>query len=255
MKIFLLFLFAFAYSLSIAGPCDTSFTAKLFETKKSSVKVSYGCDETGMYIDGKFILTIDGITIKDSCQDAYDGMETMVIDLDKKDDFKEIALLYYFSINTSYQIYRFDGKKIIPLGVVYSNEQPVLPGDGTVKAKGWMGFWSYDFEFVLNKNKMQYEPVYKDEYPVKFYEGFDGEIIVKESFSTYKERDKKSSVVTKFKPGDKIQFIKAYVNVKCDDVDYNDPCFWYLIKDKDGKKGWIQLRDFQEKVDGIPWAG
>ncbi|MBI5402447.1 MAG: hypothetical protein HY959_03530 [Ignavibacteriae bacterium] len=255
MKIILLFLTLTAYSVSEAGSCDTAFTAGLFESVKSKVYIKYGCDENGYLNDGNFTLTIDGITIKDSCVDAYDGMESMVLDVDKNDKYKEIAVLYYFSINTSYQIYRFDGKKIISLGVVYSNEQPVLPGDGTVKATGWMGFWSYDFEFVLNKNKMKFEPVYKDEYPVKFYEGFDGEIIVKESFSTFKERDKNSAVVTKFKKGDKIQFIKAYVKVKCDDVDYNDPCFWYLIKDKDGKKGWLQLRDFQEKVDGIPWAG
>lgn len=251
---FLLFVFL-AYSASVEGKCDTAFTANLFESTKSSIKVKYGCDETGTYFDGKFTLTIDGISIKDSCEDAYDGMEAIVIDLDKKDDFREIALFYYFSINASYQIYRFDGKKIIPLGLVYSNDMPVLPGDGTVKATGWMGFWSYDFEFRLNKSKMKYEPVYKDEYPVKFYEGFDGEIVVKESFSTFKDRDKNSSVVTKFKKGDKIQFIKAYVKVKCDDIDYNDPCFWYLIKDKEGKKGWLQLKDFQEKVEGLPWAG
>jgi len=253
IKTFVLLIFFCSTSYSLTS--DTTFSARLNGSVQSKVKVSFEFDETGKYPDGKFTLTIDGITLRDSCEDAYDVMEATVIDLVKNDDYKEIAITYYFSINTSYQIYRFDGKKITCLGSVYSNEQPVIPGDGTVKAKGWMGFWSYDFEFVLNKSKNKFEPVYKDEYPVVFYEGFDGEIIVKESFNTYKERDKKSDVVTKFKPGDKIWFIKAYVKVKCDDTDYNDPCFWYLIKDKNGKKGWLQLKDFQEKVEGIPWAG
>jgi hypothetical protein len=243
------------YSISFAKNYDTTFTANLVESKKSTVKISFEYDESGQYFNGVFTLNIDGIILKDSCTDAYDGLEATVVNLDKKDEYQEIAIVTYFSINMSYQMYRFNGKHITPLGDVYSNDKPVFVGNGVVKATGWMGFWSYDFEFMLNKDKMKYEPIYKDEYPVKFYEGFEGEIVVLESFSIFTDRDKKSSVVTKFKKGDKIKILRAYIKVKCEEDESNESCFWYLIQDKEGKKGWLQLRDFQEKVEGLPWAG
>jgi hypothetical protein len=240
-------------NFSFASSYDTTFKANLFESKKNSVKVSFMYDE-GKYMNGVFIISVDGINLMDSTQSALDYFEIKVVDLDKDDDFKEIAICTFFNDNSEYLLYRFTGKKIISLGWITSMGEPIFTGDGTVKASGWMGFWSYEYEFILNKSKMKYEPVYKDEYPVKFYEGYDGEIVVKESFNTYKERDKKSEIVTKFKPGDKIKILKAYTKVKCED-EYNEHCFWYLIKDKNGNKGWLQLKDFQEKVDGIPWAG
>lgn len=248
----IIFMFLFQ-SLSYADSHDTTFKANLFETQKSSVKISFHIDEN-KFPDGTFIITIDGKSIQDSTQSPLDYYEIKVVDLDKDDDYKEIAVCTFFNESSEYLLYRFTGKKIVSLGWISSMDEPIFVGDGTVKAKGWMGFWSYDFEFVLNKSNMKYEPVYKDEYPVKFYEGFEDDITVKESFNTYKQRDNKSEVVTKFKPGDKIKIIKAYTKVKCEE-EYNDRCFWYLIKDKNGNKGWLQLKDFQDKVEGIPWAG
>jgi hypothetical protein len=247
--------FFFIFSSLSAKSYDTTFTANLFESKKNIVKISFEYDEQGLYFNGKYIINIDGVMLKDSCEDSYDELEATVVNLDKNDDCKEIAIVSFFSINTTYQLYRFNGKKIMSLGQVYSNDKPELVGNGKVKAVGWMGFWSYDFEFVLNENKMKYEPVYKDEYPVRFYEGYEGEIIVTESFTTYKEKDKNSSAVTKFKKGDKIKILRAYTNVKCGEDENRESCFWYLIQDKEGKKGWLQLKDFQEKVEGLPWAG
>jgi hypothetical protein len=249
-----LFLFLIQ-KLSFADSYDTTFKANLFESKKNTVKISILYDDDGKYYNGKYTITIDGFSITDSTQSALDYFETKVIDLDKDDDFKEIAICTYFNDNSEYLLYRFTGKRIISLGWITSMGEPIFKGDGTVKASGWMGFWSYDYEFVLNKSKMKYEPVYKDEYPVKFYEGYDGEIIVTEAFSTFKEKDKKSEVVTKFKVGDKIKILKAYTNVKSSEEDNREYYFWYLIKDKNGNKGWLQLKDFGDKVEGLPWAG
>jgi hypothetical protein len=239
---------------SFASNYDTTFKAKLFEDKIVTVKAAFGYDEEDKYSNGIFKLTVEGLSILDSTELPLDYFEVRVIDVDKKDDFREVAVYSNVMDNIEMQIYRYDGKKLFSLGRVYSMDEPVLKGDGKAKATGWMGFWKYDFEFVFNKNKLTFEPVYKDEYPVVFYEGYDGEIVVKESFKTYKERDIKSEVVTKFKEGDKIKILKAYTKVKCDEG-YKDYCFWYLIEDKHGNKGWLQMKDFVEKVEGIPWAG
>jgi hypothetical protein len=242
-------------NFSFAKTYDTTFKANLFESNKNTVKISLNYDESGKYFDGVFTITVDGFSITDSTQTSLDYYETKIVDFDKDDDYKEVAICTYFNDNSEYLIYRFTGKKVISLGWITSMDEPIFEGDGSVKVKGWMGFWSYEYEFVLNKSKMKYEPVYKDEYPVKFYEGYDGEIIVKENFNTYKERDIKSDVVTKFKVGDKIKILKAYTKVDCEKDKVKDFCFWYLIQDKNGKKGWLQLKDFMEKVTGIPWAG
>lgn len=249
----LLFLIISSWNFSIAQSNDTTFKANLFESKKNTVRVLFHTDDA-KYMSGLFTITVDKISYTDSSQNAMDFYEVKVVDLDNNDDYKEIAVCTYFNENTEYQLYRFDGKKIISLSTVTSMDVPIFLGDGTVKSKGWMGFWSYDYYFILNESKMKYEPVFKDEYPVKFYEGFDQDIKVIESFNTYKERNVKSDIVTKFKPGDKIKLIKAYTKVKCD-VEYTEMCFWYLIQDKDGKKGWLQLKDFSDKVEGLPWAG
>jgi hypothetical protein len=248
-----LILFFFC-KLSIAGNLDTTLKVNLFESQKNSVKISFLFDESNTYLNGVFTISIDGFNYTDSTQNALDYYELKIVDLDKDDDYKEIALVTYMNDFSEYLLYRFTGKKIISLGWVTSMNEPIFTGEGTVKAKGWMGFWSYDYSFVYDKTKKKYVPVYKDEYPVVFYEGFEGEIIVKENFSTYKEKDIKSDVISKFKPGDKIKLLKAYINVKCNN-DFGESCYWYLIQDKNGKKGWLQLKDFMDKVDGLPWAG
>lgn len=241
-------------NISFASSSDTTFKANLYESQKNSVKVSMHYDGTGQYLDGLYTITVDGYKITDSTQNALDYYELKVVDLDKDDDYREIAICSYFNDNSEYQLYRFTGKKVISLGWVSSMDTPVFPGDGTVKSKGWMGFWSFDYKFVYNTSTKKYEPVYEEEYPVKFYEGYDQDIVVKESFNTYKEKDTKSEVVSKFKQGDVIKLIKAYTKEKCD-IDYGELCYWYLIQDKNGKKGWLQLKDFMDKVEGLPWAG
>lgn len=249
---FLSLTFFLSAGSSFASNYDTTFKAKLFEDKSVTVKAIFEYVEEGKYFNGKFKLTVGGFSIIDSIESTPDFLELRVVDIYKNDDFKEVALFSYVMETQEMQIFRYTGTKLISLGTVYSMDEPVFKGDGTAKANGWMGFWKYDFEFVLNKDKMKFEPVFKDEYPVQFYEGYDGEIVVKESFNTFKERDTKAEVVTKFKPGDKIKILRAYTKVKCENNEY---CFWYLIEDKNGKKGWLQLKDFVEKVDGIPWAG
>lgn len=250
---FIFLLSFFLNQISYSETYDTTFNANLFKSKKSIVKISFTEDVHGNKT-GVYDITIDGKKIKDSTNSFLNLFQLKIVDMDESDDYKELAIVAYYSEFSEYNLYRFDGKKITGLGTITSLDEPVFNGDGTAKSREWMGFWSCNYEYVLNEKKMKYEPVYEDEYPVKFYEGFSYDIIVKESFSTYEKRNKKSDVVTKFKPGDKIWILSAYIKVKCEG-DNREACFWYLIKDKDGNEGWLQLKDFQNKVEGIPWAG
>ncbi len=254
VSIKLLVLFFIIQNYSFAQTYDTVFKANLFETQKNTVKASFQYDETGSSFNGKFKLTIDNISINDSCEYSYDYFEVKVVDIYKNDDYREIAILYYFGESPEYMIYRYTGKKIISLGMISSMDEPEFKGNGVVKASSWMGFWRLKYEYIFNDKKMKFDEKIKDEVDVVFYEGFENKFTVKEKFSIYKERDKNSEVVTTFRNGDVISILKAYIKVKCED-NYKDPCIWYLIKDSKGNKGWLQLKDFQEKVDGIPWAG
>jgi hypothetical protein len=253
-SLFIFLLLLVFYSLAFAKDYDTTFKANLIESKNNIVKISYQYDEKEEYFTGKFTVNIDGISILDSTESSGDVFETKIVDLDKNDEYKEIAITSYFNDISSYQLFHFTEKKIINLGTVYSMEQPLFTGKGNVKCKKWMGFWILDFEYVLNEDKMKLEEKYKDEYPIKFYEENKMDIIAKEDFNIYKERNKKSDIAVKLKEGEKIKVLKAYIKVTCED-EYKDWCFWYLLENKDKKKGWIQLKDFQDKVSGLPWAG
>ena len=57
-------------------------------------------------------------------------------------------------------------------------------------------------------------------------------------------------------PNTEIFLIKADIRTNCNEEDgWREGCHWYFIKTKEGTEGWIMLKDFQDKVEGIPWAG
>ena len=251
----LVFLLVFWVSVSVAKTYDTSFSASLYGKVKSKVSVSFEYNKKEKFLNGAFELKIDNLSIKNSFNDSYVEMGALVIDIDKKDDYKEIAVACFSDLNTGYMIYRYNGKEITYLGEVFSDAKPVIPGDGTIKAEKWMGFWECDFDFIFNKDKKLFEPAFNDEYPMKYYEGYDKQIVVLYPFSTYKERDKNSVVVTNFVKDDVVKILKAYIKTNIEVDDNIEYYYWYLLEDKNGNKGWIQLRDFMEKVDGMPWTG
>ena len=77
-------------------------------------------------------------------------------------------------------------------------------------------------------------------------------------FKLLKERDDNSPVAVYLKPKTKLMIVKADLSPTCkyeDGTDDNFSCDWYLFKTEDGKQGWCRLKDFQENVDGLIWAG
>lgn len=254
LRILNLFIVLGLVNSAFAESKDTTFSANLYTSKKSNIKISFEYEPNRNFFDGKFNMIIDGINIYDSCYAAFDAFELKIVDVDKSDNYRELAIVTADASEFEYSIFRFSGNKIIKLGYIITTDEPIFNGDGRISGTEWMGFWMCDFEFVLNKNKKEFEPVFKDEYPMKYYENYKGEIKVNEDFETYEKRDKKSDVSVKFKAGDKLEILKAYIKTDCDEG-YKVLCYWYLLKDKNGKTGWLQLIDFQEKVEGIPWAG
>ena len=58
------------------------------------------------------------------------------------------------------------------------------------------------------------------------------------------------------KPNTRIYIVKADIRENCKGEDnWPESCNWYFIRTKDGTEGWIMLKEFQDKVEGIPWAG
>ena len=252
----LILLFAVFYFPNIAKSYDTTFKATLIKSKISNVKLTGDYDNKKKYLTGKFILNVDGVSLSDSFDGPIEDIEIKIIDINISDSFKEILISSTVAVDWHSKIYRFTGDKLIDMGNLWSVNDLIINGDETISGDGWMGFWKCDIEFKLNKEKLKFEIVEKFDYDVIFYEGYDGEIIVNEGFNTYKEKDLNSPVITTFKKGDKLKILKAYTKIiPCNDEYGKDFCFWYLIEDKDGKKGWLQLKDFWQKVDGIPWAG
>ena len=254
-KIYCLFLFLFLSTLSFAESRDTSFTANLIDGEKANkIKISFNSVEREKAVMHIFTFTIDGIKYIDSTDGGIDEFTVLIMDIDKDDDYKEIVLQSFEEPEIYYNIFRYNSKKILNLGEARSMDELILKGDGILRATGWMGFWSYKYEYELN-NKNKFEAKYKDTYDIKFEEGVPTLITVEEGFNLYKDKDKKSDVVVKLKKGDKFEFVKAFINIKNCENELKDLCFWYLLKKKNGDKGWIQLKDFQNKVTGIPWAG
>jgi hypothetical protein len=234
---------------------DSTFSDNLIGKKLSEIRIIFEYDEKEKFFNGNYTIDVDGMKQTDYIEDLSGYFEIKTIDVDKKDMYREIIIAATIEVEWTYKIFRYTGDKLLDLGELYSAGKIDITGDGKIKTDGWMGFWTYDNDYIFNKENNKFEIVGRFEYDVKFYEGFDGEITVKKKFKTYKERDIKSPVITNFKIGDKIKILKAYTKYENCSEDYEDYCFWYLIEDKNGKRGWLQLKDFWQKVDGIPWAG
>jgi len=242
--------------VSLAQKYDTTFTANLNNDDiLDRVKVSYIEDATKRGADGCYEIDINGIKIIDSVNaDPY--FEAEIHDIDKNDMFEELFVKVGMNDYNNYNVYRFDGKKIINLGIVSSLNEINVFGNGKIEAKEWMGFWYYDYEYIFNPAAQNFDVKKNDLYDVKTYseESDNPPIIVETPFVVYTDRVENASEKFKTKADEKIKILKAYIKVSCPD-EYTNMCVWYLIENSKGVQGWVKLKDFMEKVRGIPWAG
>jgi len=187
---------------------------------------------------GEFTLKVNHHSKKGKLNDQIDGFT--IIDLDKNDPQKEIALHTPGpSDDDEYLIFGFDGKSIQEIGRL--SRWPTFLGNGEVLVGDWMGFWEKKDMFVLDKKSKKLKLL-----PQEFY--FVGQKAkVKVGFPIYEKR-KESKIVANLQPSETI-IILLY-----DPSERDYLSGWYLIKTSKGLLGWARLRAFSEKVEGLPWA-
>ncbi len=176
-----------------------------------------------------------------------------LLNVNQNDDFTEIAIIEVGpSDGHEAYLFRFDGE-IIPLGTLNGTSAPEPAGDGTVKVFWWMGFWSLEKHYRIDDNTNTLLEITKETYPVP-----DVEAVATQSFDLLSERNEASLVISKIKPGTKLKFIEADIAPVCiNSAGYedDDECDWFLMQTSDGEKGWVQLKNFRDKVEGLIWAG
>ncbi|MCI5212227.1 MAG: hypothetical protein D3910_26375 [Candidatus Electrothrix sp. ATG2] len=130
---------------------------------------------------GDFLLKIEQASITGKLDSgAADGF--IIVDIDTGDKHKEVAVHTPGpSSDDEYLIYWYDGKSIKNTGRLA--RWPEFLGNGIVHVKNWMGFWSQNNKYVLDKKTRKLHLVPQDMY----YVGV--EVDVKESFPIYKTRD------------------------------------------------------------------
>ena len=195
---------------------------------------------SGLTPHGDFHLKVNAATIDGKFTiEAADGF--IVIDLDKKDKYKEIAVHTPGpSDDHEYIIYSYDGKSIQKMEHLHGASE--FLGNGIVYVKQWMGFWAKNNKYVFEqKAKKLYEV------PQEFY-AVGVEATVKESFPIYKTREYKE-VIAYLKPETKMTLLV------CDPSPETHNASWsYLLKSSSGLIGWAKENQFSQKVQGLPLA-
>jgi hypothetical protein len=247
MKILLTFLL-FIFALNIfSSTGDTTLKIDLnFDGKEETVKLFHK-DEAQ-----EFTFRINNAEIKGKFDYAF-GSDIRVIDINRNDNLREVIVLGYGpSDQNDMYFYQYVEGKIIEVGHLPSNFGVDTDGSGRLTEYGWMGFWTIKLKYDFDSKKKTLTKI--DE---EFYE-VNQECEVKNPFKLLSKREDGSPVAVELKKGTKLTVVKADISPKCKYADGSDDdfsCDWYLFKTADGKQGWVRLKDFQENVDGLIWAG
>lgn len=214
--------------------------------------------ENGYYSE-LYTLYVNDLIYIDTVYNASE-FHAEIVDLDKSDEFKEIALFSWAESAHYCQIIRYDDKSLIDLGKMWSTGEYGFSGNGNVVASHWMGFWSADVNYVIDEALQKLKAVYKDEYNLDDDWFKSLEIITLEKIILLKSKDMNSNTSIEIAPGTRIYILKADIRNKAFNENnnteyYTDDYYWYYIKTDNGDSGWIMLKDFRNKVEGIPWAG
>ena len=244
--IFTLLLLFFASNLN-SQVRDTAFTLDInFDREEEKIICSY--DER----THEFTLKINDQTISQQFMDSYD-YAVEVIDMNRNDNLKEVIVKGYGNSDQSdMYFFQFINGKIVSCGHLPSNFGIEVTSNSEITEHAWMGFWTakirYDFD---TKNKTLTR--INDE----FYD-VNQECEVKTPFRLLVKKDDNSETAVTLAPKTKLTIIKADITPVCkyeDGTDDDFSCDWFLFKTSDGKQGWCRLKDFQQNVDGLIWAG
>ncbi len=235
------------------------FAAKIF-AGDTTVVLDINFDGSDDVIKLKFagenrpcVLTINGRQQKVEFVYAYDAL-IRIIDINRNDNRREVVV---YGLGNSDQLECFfyqlnDDGQIIPCGHLAGNVGFDTKGNGTLTEKAWMGFWEAKFEYDFDTKAKTLTFVEKEFYDV------NQNAEVKSPFKLLVSNKDNSEVAATLKPGTKITLVKADISPTCEtNAGYIEDmmCDWFYIKTSDGIVGWCRLRDFNEKVDGLIWAG
>lgn len=134
------------------------------------------------------------------------------------------------------------------IGTVEGQGGITMPGNGTMIASTWMGFWSKKEKYVFGKN-LSLTVV-----PQEYY-GVDVEGTVTTTFPVYQKREGKS-VLANTRKGSKFKVLLwDPASRKADSKDGDLQREWYLIQTESGFVGWVQENQLGAENAELPWAG
>lgn len=282
-------------SNSLASPADTTFKAVINDGNNpadiSVVRKQFPVTETNKeeHPDGTvtlFFITVNGKTMSDTLpyDDSF-GVE--IIDIDKKDKFKEIMIYSGGSPDYNFWIYKYSNGLILLAKTEYIQEF-IHDGSGTLTGVEWKGFCTVKDTYKLSKDGNKLEKVPLDFYPIKYTfdeDGVEKDYVVTavKSFNIYKERTSgckvsskkvgfdtkytvsgydEKAVVTEIKKGEKViltGYDTKYTTIR-DSENMESWWVWIQVKSASGKKGWIFMNSYDqfywnEFFEGVVFAG
>lgn len=236
------FLLLFSTGSLLANQNDTLLYADLNgDTVSDTIHVTSTADSYDV-LNGCTI-TINGHMIGLPLEDVYQ-VEVAVEDIDDDDGQRELILTTIGSGNTvDHRVVRLSGT-----GPVVST--PLLgsltfPGQGLVQAKQWMGFWSITRNYRLDEGTMSWQII-----PQELYElNVAGKIT--KPVTLFATREPKAKSTAKLKPKDLVTIVGC---IPANPMGVTKGEDWYQIKTATGATGWLQLKDFRDKIT-LPWEG
>ena len=149
--------------------------------------------------------------------------------------------------NVRYLFAMVDGK-LKQVGHVEGQGEVVIPGNGTLVAKSWMGFWTKTDKHVFGKD------LTLAQVSQEFYSVDVGGTVVK-TFPVYQKRDGKMVLATT-REGSKFKVLlwdPASRKMVGEEENFDEQ--WYLIRTESGFTGWVRGKYLQGDFAELPWAG
>ncbi|KAA0210568.1 hypothetical protein FBQ84_03955 [Ignavibacteria bacterium CHB1] len=257
VSILLLLTFLTIGSLLSQTKRDTTISGKLHSDETDLITLTCNLElyDSVWYLQQNYVLKINNHEFLREVE-LYDEIpELYLVDLDVEDNFIEVAVRipsFYFLY---YDIYRFNGDEIKFLGEIPSIGDVTFWGNNDITAPQYMGFWELTGDFQLTGDSIS--PVVKESYTPELF--WDKEILATEKITLHVEKNDDSQTTT-IEPGETIEIIKVDIREHCEEeiIQYpftNSDCSWYYLKSSSGKTGWVRLKNFMDKVEGLSWAG
>jgi hypothetical protein len=188
-----------------------------------------------------FLLIINNAEILDRHHYNTDGYT--IVDIDKSDDRKEIAV-HTPNANgpDEYIIYSYDGENIKRIGSTQSFTK--FNGDGTLDVETYMSFWVKHDKYIYNKETDALDWVRKTEYDI------NEEYTVTEDFAVFPAIGSANTLGFVSK-GEKIKITQVVLKDDCRESGaYSEElCDVFFYTTADGRQGSATLKDLIGKVD------